>query len=440
MKLSESEGRLDSPERDLLRALRGGATLVGAALLILGVWMFSTGLGSAVIAQGKFFPTEKTRPVQHQSTGIVDQLLVEEGTQVKAGQLLAVIRNQSAESLHRELLRQQASEGARRDRLLAEQALQQDELNFSPAPADFPADQFAAITAAERKLFQERIHTLQRQESELREQLSSTQDQIKALKQQITHNDKSTALLQDQRSRAQPLFDKNLLSQFSMMDLERSIADYQARGQQLEASLASAVQHRSELERQLAVLRSSFTERASTELVEGDSRQLALFERIKAVEDTLQQSRIVAPVDGVVTHMQVAGPGTVIPAGGALLEIVPLSSTLMIEAQLPVSSVNDVQVGQPVDIYITGLPRRSTPTVTGKLVYVGADRMENEADNSSYYVAHIAPDEASLKSIQGLALRAGMAAEVHIRTRDRTPIDYFLEPITATMQRAMRER
>jgi multidrug efflux pump subunit AcrA (membrane-fusion protein) len=91
------------------------------------------------------------------------------------------------------------------------------------------------------------------------------------------------------------------------------------------------------------------------------------------------------------------------------------------------------------DIRFTPYKQRSTPLLRGAVTYVSADRLVDEATHVSYYEARISVDAESLKAAQEVQLYPGMPAEVFIRTRDRTALQYLLEPVTNTLRRAGRE-
>ena len=64
--------------------------------------------------------------------------------------------------------------------------------------------------------------------------------------------------------------------------------------------------------------------------------------------------------------------------------------------------------------------------VDGEVIYVSADLIEDERD-------------ARLANYPAVALTAGMPVEVAIQTRERRAGDYFLEPLTRSFNRALRE-
>jgi multidrug efflux pump subunit AcrA (membrane-fusion protein) len=56
-----------------------------------------------------------------------------------------------------------------------------------------------------------------------------------------------------------------------------------------------------------------------------------------------------------------------------------------------------------------------------------------------YYTGYVEVDPESLKAESHVSLQPGMPAEVFIRTRDRTMLNYLIEPVTNTLRRAGRE-
>ena len=99
-----------------------------------------------------------------------------------------------------------------------------------------------------------------------------------------------------------------------------------------------------------------------------------------------------------------------------------------------------MQRGQPAEICFIAFKYRTTQLVRGTVFYVSADRTVDRATNAAYYTALIEADPTSLHAAGGMALQAGMPAEVYITGETRTPLQYLLEPVTQVLRRAGRER
>jgi HlyD family secretion protein len=74
----------------------------------------------------------------------------------------------------------------------------------------------------------------------------------------------------------------------------------------------------------------------------------------------------------------------------------------------------------------------------GKVTYVATDRTDNPESKASFYMVRVAVDQAQLKR-EGLELRSGMPAEVHIETGRRPLLSYVTKPLRDQFSRAFRD-
>lgn len=149
---------------------------------------------------------------------------------------------------------------------------------------------------------------------------------------------------------------------------------------------------------------------------------------------------VVAPVAGEVLNLRYPTPGAVIAPRETIADIVPVTPRLVLEARLRPEDIDRVRKGQAADVRLTAFNPRNTDLVRGVVIYVSADRLVDPATHMPHYMALIEADAASLEAAGGLALQAGMPAEVYIRGEERTPLAYLLEPVTEVLHRAARER
>ena len=131
--------------------------------------------------------------------------------------------------------------------------------------------------------------------------------------------------------------------------------------------------------------------------------------------------------------------GGVIRPGEPLMDIVPSEKRLIFEARLDVKDIDEVKVGARAEVRISALDQRITPLIEGTVDYVSPDRMTEEQTNIPYYVVHVIADPESLRKAGKLALQPGMSAEIFVKTRERTLLQYWLEPITTVLRHTMRE-
>jgi HlyD family type I secretion membrane fusion protein len=147
----------------------------------------------------------------------------------------------------------------------------------------------------------------------------------------------------------------------------------------------------------------------------------------------------VAPAAGTVLDLRYFTPGGVIPAGGTILDIVPDEDHLVIDARVQPVDIEDVQGGMAAQVVLTGLQGRSTPYLDGLVVRVSPDALTDERTGAPYFLARVEVDRAQLSRLAGVELSPGMPAEVLIVNRERTALDYLLQPVRDSFRRAWRE-
>lgn len=186
-------------------------------------------------------------------------------------------------------------------------------------------------------------------------------------------------------------------------------------------------------------LKKAFASDVAGQLGETRTKVYDLRERLATVKDRDQRTEILAPESGMVMGMTVHTLGGVISPGTPLMDIVPASEELIVEAQVSPMDIDRVAVGRPVDIRFSAFKSSTTPVIGGTLVQISADRLTNKDNGVSYYLARVAVTEEGRKALGKLALVPGMPAEVLINTGARTLLQYLMQPATNAFARSLIE-
>ena len=142
----------------------------------------------------------------------------------------------------------------------------------------------------------------------------------------------------------------------------------------------------------------------------------------------------------MINQLSVHTIGGVIRAGDTIMEIVPDTDDLQIEARLQPNDIDQVRVGQKAFLRFSAFNQRLTPQLIGAVSYVSADTSHDQQNNAPYFTVRIALSEDELRRLGGLQLVPGMPAEVFMQTGSRTMMSYLLKPITDQLHRAFIER
>lgn len=430
-------------QQTLLHSL-GGHLRLGAAtvVVLLGgslLWAGTTDLAGAVIAEGAVAVENSVKKVQHPSGGVVAQLLVTEGQEVDAGQVLLRLDATLQQASHSIVAKALDQALARQARLEAER----DDLAVVASPSQLIArlDDAAAneVMASERRLFLDRRQSRDGQKKQLRERIEQLKQTIGGHDLQQRTKAEEIQLIEKEYQAVKTLLDKGLMTIDRANALARGIARLRGERGQLIASIAESRARIAETELELLQVDQKFREQVSQELRDLLAQQGELVEREIAAGDQLKRIEITAPSKGRVQQLAVHTVGGVISPAEPLMQIVPLDDELLVEARISPQDIDQIVLGQDALLRLSAFNRSTTPEVKGTVVRLSADLVTDPQTGIGFYRAGIRIEKAERAKLAGLTLVPGMPVESMIQTGSRTVLSYLLKPVGDHAQRAFRE-
>src|SRR5207302_4945648 len=119
---------------------------------------------------------------------------------------------------------------------------------------------------------------------------------------------------------------------------------------------------------------------------------------------------------------------------------VPSLDRLVIDARVDINDIDKVYPGMPAQVQLVAYNRRTTPSLDAQVVWISADRIENDRTRPAFYAARVLVDEQQLAALDNVRLYPGMPVEVMLVTGERTMLDYISTPISRTFARAFKEK
>jgi HlyD family type I secretion membrane fusion protein len=435
------------PRRHVPRNPPVGAPVLSGLLILLvfclgfGGWAALAPLSSAAIAPGFVRVESNRKTVQHFEGGIIEKLRVQDGDIVQSGQVLVRLDRTQAAARHDALLHQYQSLRAAEARLVAERD-DQASIAFSDELESRRGEpRVAEILAGQESIFETRRRSYQGQIEILRQRIEQLRSEIAGLKAQVSSEDRQLALIAEETADVGSLVGKGLERKSRLLALRRQAALLEgSRGEHI-AEIARAQQAIGETRLQMLNLADRLAAEVAEELKEVQAELATIEEGLRAAEDVLRRREIRAPIAGAVMDLQFFTDGGVIAPGVPILDIVPESDRLIIEAQVSPLDIDSVEPGLPAQVRLIAFKQRRTPTLDGRVVQVSADSLSDEEAETAttFYKADIEIDPAELARLDGDSLYPGMPAEVLIRTGERTLAAYLLTPALDSFARAFRE-
>jgi HlyD family secretion protein len=419
--------------------------LIGVTTLVFLVgffvaWGMMTTITGAIVASGRIEVEQNRQIVQHPDGGVVASIHVTEGQAVQAGDLLlrldgAAVKSELAivEGQFFEIL-------ARRARLEAERD-DKTSVAFGPelTEAALLRPQVAEQAEGQRRLFVARAETAAQQVDQLGKRSGQIASQITGIDAQTRALSLQLDLITQELTAQQALLDKGLAQASRVLSLQREAARLDGEVGELAAARAQSDGRITEIEIEVLQLASTRREEANTQLRDICYRALELAERRRALTEQIARLDVVAPVSGLVLGLLVTTPRAVLRPADPVLYLIPQDRPLVIAAQVQPFHIDQIRVGQPVNLVFSAFPSRTTPELTGHITGVSADALTDQRTQMHYYRAEIIPDAGEVEKLGGLTLIPGMPVEAFIRTDERTPLAYLLKPFTDYFARAFRE-
>ena len=440
---------MKTTEQDPRRAIRK-LNLLGLSLVILliggaGGWAAISRLSGAVIAPGTIVVESNVKKVQHPTGGVVGEILVKEGSEVVAGQVvlrlddtvtkatLGVVRSQLDELLIREA------------RLLAER----DDADVIVFPEQVTARRtdksVAEAFVGEERLFRSRKTARDGQIAQLRERVGQTNEEISGLSAQQAAKVNEIKLIAKELVGVTELYEKNLVAISRYTLLQRDQSRLRGERGQLIAEIARARGRISETELQIIQIDRDYRTEVLKDLRETQGKIAELKERVTAAEDQLRRIDLRAPQSGFVHQLAVHTVGGVITNGETVMQIVPRADELVVEAKVAPQDIDQLAAGAKVIVRIMAGNQRTTPELTGELTRISHDLTREPQQNGSqpsqpYYTVRVTLPASEVARLKDIHLVPGMPAEAFIQTYERTPLQYFLRPLEEQIARTFRER
>lgn len=424
-----------SVKRPILIGLLALAILLGG----FGYWAVASNIAGAVVASGQIEVDQNRQAIQHPEGGVVDEIFVQEGSTVGAGDVILRLDGSDLASELTVINGQLSEVRARRARLEAER----DATEVIAFPGDLLAQaeenaELAEIVEGQRNLFTARAETLAGEVEQLRRRSEQIEAQIEGLGAQRIAIASQQDIVAADLAIQEDLRARELGSAARVTQLQRETAELLGTMGEIDAQIAQAEGQLTEIELVILQRGEERREEAIGELREVRASEEELGERARALTRRLERMAVRAPVAGVVYGLTIFGPQSVVRAADPVMYLVPTEQPLIITTRIEAIHVDQVFEGQEAVLRFPVFDQRTTPELFGGVSRVSADAFTDEASGFRFYEVEIVLDEGEIDRLERTLL-PGMPVEAFIRTEDRSPMAYLLRPLTDYFNRAFRE-
>jgi hemolysin D len=443
---------VETPPSPLGRAV--GATLIGLFFLAL-IWTTLGHVDIVATASGKIIPTGYSKVIQPFETGVVRAILVTNGQNVNAGDVLieldSTINEGEINHLRSDL-----------------QSVQLDiaRLRAALTDADDPFAAFHPPDGANPGLVVMQRQFLLAQVSEHRAKIAALDGQ-RAQKEAELGTISATV---DKLEAVIPTIEERVNIRKALSEYSNRLQYYEVL-QQLTESQQERLVQKSHLKEPKAAVAAIIETRGQTnaeyrrtlfgELAEAERKAAGFAADLSKAEQRTKLQQLTAPVSGIVQQLSIHTVGGVVTPAQSLAVIVPNDSLLEIEAMVSNRDVGFVHAGDEVEIKVDTFDFTRYGLLHGKVLSISSDAIvrDNPNDKSNEkqsgsttatselkgqeltYAARISVDRTQMQvEDKKVNLSPGMAVTAEIKTGSRRIISYLLSPLAKYKQESLRER
>lgn len=407
-------------------------TLIFAVFL---VWANYTQLDLVTRGGGRVVADGQNKNIQSPERGTISAYLVEEGSIVSAGQIIATINPIEAEGVLEELETRLSNLNVKMIRLDAE-LNNKSVLSVRAMTATYSP----SLVDAEIELMVSRRASLNADLKILNQDRQKAEKGLLSLNAEIAGQTIFQELLNEEMLEVLPLVEAGVLGSSERFRLEREKASIRTELEVLAEKLAQTELEVQQIASKVSVIKTTFETEIYQERAEVIGEVAELEARLPAIRQRLQETDIRSPIDGIVNRVFFNSTGAVVSSGEVVAEIVPTGGNVLVEAFIDPKDIATVEPGQAAKISLTAYDPSKYGYLLGTLTKVSADTVFREETRTSSYAVNVSIDTKIYEDDEtAVSIVPGMVAQVDIIRGERTILEYFWQPVAKMKDTAFRE-
>jgi len=412
---------------------------IAAFFVLFFIWANVARLDEVTRGEGRIVPSSEVQAIGVLEPGIIEEILVQEGSQVAAGQILLRLSDIQASSDYGASQSRSLALAAAIARLEVEASAQMDQISDIDFPAEIE-EQAPKAVAEERNNFLANRRQFEDQRGILQQQLSQKNQEVAGLEKQVEDTQAVLKLQEEEKAVIEPLVKRGSAAKIELLQLERGLKEKSAQLNTVVSALTQAQAAVKESQSRLDELGTSARAKAQSELSAKKAELDEISQRLMALADRKTRTELRAPVSGTIQNIAVKTIGGIARPGQDIITLVPKDDELIVEAKIKPSDRAFLFPGQKAVVKITAYDYSVYGGLKAEVLDISADSIEDERKNIYYRVRLRTFDRALKHRGKDYPIIPGMVASAEILTGQKSVMEYLLKPLIKTIDRAFSER
>ncbi|MBL3529467.1 MAG: HlyD family type I secretion periplasmic adaptor subunit [gamma proteobacterium endosymbiont of Lamellibrachia anaximandri] len=397
------------------------------------IWAWSTKISEVTIAIGEVVPAGLIHDVQHLEGGIVKQIKVRNGDQIKSGDLLLQFSPPALQSEHEQTLIRKTALELEAERL---QAL----IEHRPPQFTHQDDRYLNLASKQQAIY---LAQLDSQENELKvveAQIRQRHTELTRQQHQAESIEKELSLLEEQVKIRSQLTKDQIVARTELLSTQSRLAEAESERRTIYDSVIVARSAWQEAKQRRLELLSRFNKESELKAGEVAAELAEVNQALIRLQDRVTRLDVHAPVDGIVQGLSITRINAVVEPGQVIMQIVPIDDELIVEARISPQEIGHIHPGQQAEVKIDSYDSARFGSVQGKIKQISASTYLDE-NREPYYRAEIELEKSWVgEQLAQMRIIPGMTVQANVMTGSKTILDYMLKPISRGFDSAFRER
>ena len=395
-------------------------------------WSYLSEVDEVVRGTGRVVPTGQTKILQNLEGGIVSSILVNEGDNVKKGDVIYTLSNAffSADLVTKKI-----------DLLTFKAVLiRLEALINEKTTIEFPEElktKRPDIVQNETKIFFEELENNERKVEIAQDQYNQKDYKLRETKIRFNNLSIELNLAMENMKILDELLSKKVTSKKEYISELAKKQNIVTKIEETRNSIPILQGEMEEASKKVNSVRSENRTKSLNKYSEVKTEINKLIEKNKANVDREERKSVISPVNGIINKLYFYTEGGIVKAGDKMAEITPIEDALTIEAKIKSSDRAFIWEGQTVSVEITAYDFSKYGLLKGKLISISPDSFEDR-NGSIFYIAKIRADVNQFAP--DLPILPGMVANINVLTGKKSILEYIIKPLKNIGKNALSEQ
>ena len=416
----------------MFKFINGIFFLVLAFIVIAFFWLKFTMVDEIIRADGAIEPEGKVQTIQPRFQSIIEKIKVSVGDKVRKGDLLVKLNDEESQAQLKENLSNLQALAAQIIRLKAEVVFA-EKISWPETVTD-------ELKLSQQKLFILNRQTLLQQIQVLKEEAMLIKNKINMANQQIKGLTKLKKLKQEEKKIYLPLVERGSEPKVRLVSINQELQQLENEMLNFQSKIKEAEIEFTKNEQQKKEMLISFKTASLDELAKKENDVQIIRTKTNVLQERVSANKLLSPVNGFVTKVMPSGPGAVVNSGDPVIEIVPISSKVMIKANLLPQNINNIKLGQTAKINLLSYDFTTYGSLRGVISSIAQNTTTSKNGDVFYNIWIECTTTKLSKSKIKPEIIPGMLVQVEITGEQRSILDYLLQPFRTSASKAFTEK